>query len=49
MMNWSDSMAKKGRERQNILNYTLHMLRQCIVKNYMGERLVQVSKERRSL
>ena len=46
MMNWSDSMAKKGRERQKIfLNYTLHMLRQCIVKNYMGERLVQVSKE----
>ena len=46
MMNWSDSMAKKGRGRQKIfLNYTLHMLRQCIVKNYMGERLVQVSKE----
>jgi DNA polymerase-3 subunit delta' len=46
MMNWSDSMAKKGRERQKIfLTYTLHMLRQCIVKNYMGERLVNVSKE----
>jgi len=46
MMNWSDIMAKKGRARQKIfLTYTLHMLRQCIVKNYMGERLVQVSRD----
>ena len=46
MMNWSDSMAKKGKARQKIfLTYTLHMLRQCIVKNYLGERLVHVSKE----
>ncbi|MBL6667479.1 MAG: DNA polymerase III subunit delta [Crocinitomicaceae bacterium] len=46
MMNWSDAMAKKGKERQKIfLTYTLHMLRQCIVKNYMGEKLVKVSKE----
>jgi len=46
MMDWAEVMAKKGKERQKIfLNYTLHMLRQCIVKNYMGEKLVQVSKE----
>ena len=46
MINWSNAMAKKGRERQKIfLTYTLHMLRQCIIKNYSGEKLVQVSKE----
>ena len=46
MMNWADSMAKEGKERQKIfLKYTLHMLRQCIVKNYMGNDLVQVSDE----
>ena len=46
MMNWADSMAKEGKERQKIfLKYTLHMLRQCIVKNYMGNDLVQVSNE----
>ena len=46
MMDWAELMSKKGRERQKIfLKYTLHMLRQCIVKNYMGEKLVQVSNE----
>ncbi len=46
MMNWADSMAKEGKERQKIfLKYTLHMLRQCLVKNYMGDELVQVSTE----
>lgn len=46
MMNWSESMAKKGKERQKIfLKYTLHMLRQCIVKNYMGNELVHVSSD----
>ena len=46
MMDWAEVMSKKGRERQKIfLKYTLHMLRQCIVKNYMGEKLVQVSNE----
>ncbi|MFZ6053490.1 DNA polymerase III subunit [Halocola ammonii] len=35
LVRWTDEMAKVGRENQKrFLEYSLHMVRQCIVKNY---------------
>ena len=46
MMAWADQMAQQGKERQKIfLKYTSHMLRQCIIKNYVGIDGVQSTEE----
>jgi DNA polymerase-3 subunit delta' len=35
LVRWTDDIAKSGRENQKrFLEYSLHMVRQCIVKNY---------------
>jgi len=46
MMDWAESLANIGKERQKLfLQYALHMLRQSILTNYMGDVLTKVSKE----
>jgi len=46
MMTWANQMAQQGKERQKIfLKYASHMLRQCILKNYVGIDRVQSSKD----
>ena len=46
MMDWADNIAGLGKERQKLfLQYTLHMLRQSLLTNYMGNVLTKVSTE----
>jgi DNA polymerase-3 subunit delta' len=46
MMNWADDIASIGKERQKLfIQYALHMLRQSILTNYMGDTLTKVSDE----
>lgn len=46
MMQWADRMATQTREEQkNFLKYALHMFRQSILNNYVGEELTRVSQE----
>jgi DNA polymerase-3 subunit delta' len=46
MMDWADELATIGKERQKLfIQYTLHMLRQSILTNYMGDTLTKVSSE----
>lgn len=46
MMDWADDISTIGKERQKLfIQYTLHMLRQSILTNYMGSSLTKVSSE----
>lgn len=46
MLNWVDSIADIGRIRQKVfVDYSLHMFRQSVLKNYTGDQLVNVSRE----
>lgn len=46
MMDWAESLSGIGKERQKLfLQYALHMLRQSLLTNYMGDILTKVSKE----
>ncbi|MEN9699151.1 MAG: polymerase subunit delta [Bacteroidota bacterium] len=46
MMDWADDLASTGKERQKLfIQYSLHMLRQSLLTNYMGDLLTRVSKE----
>jgi DNA polymerase-3 subunit delta' len=46
MMDWAESIGNIGKERQKLfLQYALHMLRQSLLTNYMGDILTKVSKE----
>jgi DNA polymerase-3 subunit delta' len=46
MMDWADALGNIGKERQKLfLQYALHMLRQSLLTNYMGDILTKVSKE----
>lgn len=46
MFDWSDKMAKYGREAQkSFLLYSLYMIRQSLVKNYTEDRLLKASDE----
>lgn len=46
MMDWAEEVASIGKERQKLfIQYTLHVLRQSILTNYMGDLLTKVSKE----
>lgn len=46
MMDWAESLASIGKERQKLfIQYTLHMLRQSLLTNYMGQTLTKVSDE----
>lgn len=45
MINWAEEIAQKGQERQKIfLMYTTHMLRQCLLKNYIGTEHIKLSE-----
>ncbi|MEY4803617.1 MAG: polymerase subunit delta [Bacteroidota bacterium] len=46
MMNWADDIASIGKERQKLfIQYALHMMRQSILTNYMGDVLTKVSTD----
>lgn len=46
MMEWSDAMGSESRERQKaFLNYSLHMFRQSILKNYTQDILVRLTDD----
>ncbi len=46
MLDWSDDIAGITKERQKIfLNYSLHMFRQSILRNYTDHQLTKVSDE----
>ncbi|MEY4792174.1 MAG: polymerase subunit delta [Bacteroidota bacterium] len=46
MMDWAEALGNIGKERQKLfLQYALHMLRQSLLTNYMGDMLTKVSKE----
>ena len=48
MILWSESISETGRESQKaFLRYSLHMLRQSILRNYTEEELIKVSEEER--
>jgi DNA polymerase-3 subunit delta' len=45
-VNWVDELAGLGRERQkSLLNYGLHLFRECLVGNYSNEDLVRLDGE----
>lgn len=49
MMNWAEKMSKIGREDQKqFINYSLHMIRQSLMKNYTDEQLMRASAEEKS-
>jgi DNA polymerase-3 subunit delta' len=46
MMDWADEISSIGKERQKLfIQYALHMLRQSILTNYMGDVLTRVSDD----
>lgn len=46
MMDWAEDTAGIQKERQKMfIEYALHMLRQSMLMNYMGEQLTRVSEE----
>lgn len=46
MMQWADGMAAEGKERQKLfIQYALHMFRQSLLSNYMGDVLLRISSE----
>ena len=46
MMDWAEYLASIGKERQKLfIQYSLHMLRQSLLTNYMGQTLTKVSDE----
>lgn len=46
MMDWSEKIALEGRETQKLfLVYALHMFRQSIISNFIGESMLRVSEE----
>jgi DNA polymerase-3 subunit delta' len=46
MMNWADELSTSGKERQKLfIQYALHMFRQSLLSNYMGDVLLRISSE----
>ncbi len=46
MMDWADNMATESKEKQKLfIIYALHMFRQSILANYVGESMMHVSEE----
>lgn len=46
MLDWADAIATEGKERHKLyLVYSLHMFRQSILNNYIGENMMRVSEE----
>ncbi len=46
MMNWADEIASVSKERQKLfIQYALHMFRQSLLSNYMGDVLLRISSE----
>ncbi|MES2798441.1 MAG: DNA polymerase III subunit delta' [Bacteroidota bacterium] len=46
MLNWSDEAALMGRERlKQFIDYSLHMIRQSLLRNYTEDQLTRVSDE----
>ena len=46
MLEWADKIASEGKERHKLyLVYALHMFRQSLMNNYVGEHFLRVSSE----
>lgn len=46
MLDWADKIASEGKERHKLyLVYALHMFRQSLMNNYVGEHMLRVSSE----
>lgn len=46
MMDWADEMGTLGKESQKLfMVYALHMFRQSLIGNYLGQEMMRVSKE----
>lgn len=46
MMDWADNMSSESKEKQKLfIIYALHMFRQSILSNYVGESMTRVSEE----
>lgn len=46
MMDWSEQISSVSKERQKLFTqYSLHMFRQSMLKNYTGDQLIRVSLE----
>lgn len=46
MMDWAENMASQGKEKQKLfLEYSLHMFRQSLLKNYTDDQLIRASEE----
>ena len=46
MLDWAEAISAEGKERHKLyLVYSLHMFRQSILNNYIGENMMRVSEE----
>jgi DNA polymerase-3 subunit delta' len=46
MMDWADSMSTESKEKQKLfIIYAMHMFRQSILANYIGDTMLRVSEE----
>ena len=46
MLDWAEKIASEGKERHKLyLVYALHMFRQSLMNNYVGEHMMRVSAE----
>ena len=45
---WADEMASQGREKQKrLLAYALHLFRECVIGNYVGDEQVRLAGQER--
>ena len=46
MLNWAEEISNDGKETQKLfIQYTLHMFRQSLMHNYLGEEMTRASEE----
>ena len=46
MLNWAEEISHDGKETQKLfIQYALHMFRQSLLQNYMGEDMIRASEE----
>ena len=46
MLDWAEDISQDGKESQKLfIQYALHMLRQSIIQNYVGEEIIRVSDD----
>jgi DNA polymerase-3 subunit delta' len=46
MLAWAEEVSQDGKETQKLfIQYALHMFRQSLLQNYMGEEMIRASSE----